>query len=164
MIAHGRFFVEDSKGHQYKWDVANGYPITVIEDDYQTDSYVMGGSKPICWRTAYTNGVQDGDNKKIMSCPTGTLIEFVTAKPQNLGDKEEIDIEYKLTIKLSTLSPSLASTKLSTKEKALKAAVSSVTSSDDYHIPHANVHSCLSSINEPCYPFVANEVGLSTHR
>ncbi|GMH94642.1 hypothetical protein TrVE_jg1985 [Triparma verrucosa] len=150
MIAHGRFYTEDSNGIEYKWDVANGYSgVNVADDDYMTDSYLMGGNKPICWRTKYVDGTQDGD-KREMSCPTGTTITLDTEKPETLADGEAITMEYTLTVNPSSLTPTLGNTEL--------------VLNGGNHIPHANIHSCVSGTDEgPCTPFISNTPGLATH-
>lgn len=150
MIAHGRFYTVDSNGIEYKWDVANGYSgVNVADDDYMTDSYLMGGTKPICWRTKYIDGSQDGD-KKEMSCPEGTTITMDTEKPVDLKDGEEVNMEYTLVVKPEKLTPTMSSTVL--------------VLNGGHHIPHANIHSCVTGTDEgPCTPFISNTPGLATH-
>ena len=151
MIAHGRFYISSQNNDTvtYKWDVANGHQgVSILTDDYKSDSYLMGGSEPICWRTEMNNGNKIGESKA-MTCPEGTSITITTPKPEDVTESEELRVEYKLEVIPANLPP-------------LKH--SSIVILDNKHqIPHANIHSCLTSIAGDCTPFVSNTPELSTH-
>ena len=151
MIAHGRFYLSSSNNDTvtYKWDLANGVQgVNILTDDYKSDSYLMGGSEPICWRTEMSGGSKVGD-AKAMTCPEGTGISIMTPKPEDMAEGEELNVEYKLSVIPANLPP--------LKESSV------VIMNNKHHIPHANIHSCLTSIEGDCTPFVSNTPELSTH-
>ena len=101
------------------------------------DSYDVGGTDPICWKTDLVNG----GTTKLDSCPDDFKLEFILEPPKVMYGREYYPVQYRFSLDIDAIDHYQV---------------------NDVDIPHANIHSCVSTVGF-CTPFVSNTPGLSTH-
>jgi hypothetical protein len=95
----------------------------------------------VCWRTTYKDKSDKTGITKMGECPEGIALKWTKTLPEDMISMHEYTTTYSLT--------------LSTEKFGHK-------KSGNNDIPHANIHSCITS-RGACTPFVSNSPGLATH-
>jgi len=152
IIAHVRFWALDDtveiavggcggKDCLAVWDVAFGVwsMVQPAEESPQRACYLKHPEAEdcdLCWTTD-SNGV-----RAVSVCPESLRVEFDTLPPAIMFDQETYRVKYSLTVG--------------------KDMASRIVDDGQWHIPHANIHSCRAEVG-PCTPFVEDTPRLSTH-
>jgi len=142
---------------------------TVCVHYARADSYLMGGTEPVCWRTdtaAKTGAMM------LNPCPKGITFFYQEAPPTEMFDDKTYSVKLLLDVDPLLFPFTLSDTKIIPKEckdackdckdacLACPAGFACTVRKD--HLPHVNVHSCLQT-SGACTPFIANTPGLATH-
>jgi hypothetical protein len=95
----------------------------------------------VCWKTVYSSADDKTGVTAMSECPGGITESWIKPLPEKMIAMTEYMVEYQLALDRSKFGH--------------KRGVTA-------DIPHANIHSCITS-RGACTPFVTNSPGLATH-